>query len=563
MRPVPRPVSGHAAFIALALVLGALLAWPLRNGHAYLDDHVFLALARHIESPWALLFQDSLGAFFFRPLGMFSWWLSVKALGAEAPAQLAVNVALHTANGMLIYALLRQLAIAPIVAALAGLLFIAHPAAFSAAAWLSDRFDLLATLFGLLGLIAVERFLRTPSKPRMAMAAVALLAAILSKETGFALTLVAALMIAWRIEGSHASGARARRTLLAVIAAVAVAALAVRPLVLRPVDAVMFLKSGVLATLWGGATKWLAHLPDFFVVLQGSALAVAAWGAALIALAVVTLLPPALTELRTANRLRIAATGLALALSTALAQAPVFLASPIFPYALEGKALFEPLAASRFYYLPLAGLALVLAVMGDAVAASRPRIGHIATVVAIAAACAVVGMATSSRAIGRAWAVYPALHGEPVVRAAIAAVAKLSRAQPGCKLYLLATPPWASATLGMLDTAVKKSLPRGHPAMRCFIQAEHSPWYHLVEARGLGEQPQAPMETIGVGGKPFPPLRVSNLEFHYLKLVDRPEMIDDPRATFFAWQEGTFVDVTDDVRARRRAVRFYDNRPPY
>jgi hypothetical protein len=275
------------------------------------------------------------------------------------------------------------------------------------------------------------------------------------------------------------------------------------------------------------------------------------------------LLPPVLAELRAARRLRVLAIGLVLALSTALAQAPVFLASPIFPYALDGQALFEPLAASRFYYLPLVGLALALAAAGDAIAAARPRIGGVAALVAIAAACAIVGLAASSRAIGRAWAAYPARHGEPVVREAIRAIAQLPDLQPGCKLYLLATPPSAAPALGMLDTAVKKSLPRGHAAMGCFIQSEHAPWYHLLEARGLPPAPQAPLEAIVVGGRPFAPLRVSNLEFHYLRIVDRPEVLDDPRATFLAWRDGAFVDATAEVRARRRAVRFFDKRPPY
>ncbi|MGZ5650555.1 MAG: hypothetical protein ACXWG8_09510, partial [Usitatibacter sp.] len=61
-------------FLLAALALGALLAWPLRHGHAYLDDFGFLALGRHIDNPLALLVQDSIGSFFFRPLSMFLWW---------------------------------------------------------------------------------------------------------------------------------------------------------------------------------------------------------------------------------------------------------------------------------------------------------------------------------------------------------------------------------------------------------------------------------------------------------------------------------------------------------
>lgn len=66
-RPGRRIDGGLVAFLASALALGALLAWPLRRGQAYLDDHVFLALARRIDAPWAPLLQDSLGVFSFDP----------------------------------------------------------------------------------------------------------------------------------------------------------------------------------------------------------------------------------------------------------------------------------------------------------------------------------------------------------------------------------------------------------------------------------------------------------------------------------------------------------------
>jgi hypothetical protein len=53
------------------------------------------------------------------------------------------------------------------------------------------------------------------------------------------------------------------------------------------------------------------------------------------------------------------------------------------------------------------------------------------------------------------------------------------------------------------------------------------------------------------------------LVYHYLKIPERAEVIDDPRATFLAYDNGRFADVTDEVRARRRAVRFKDTRPTF
>jgi hypothetical protein len=553
----------RAALLAAALTLGALLAWPLRHGHAYLDDFVFIALGRHIDNPFALLYQDSLGAFFFRPLSMFLWWGTVAAFGEHAPAHLAFNVAVHVGNGLLLYTLLRRLHIARNCAALAALMFIAHPVGFSTAAWLSDRFDLFALFFGLLALIAAERFLQAPSGSRLAAIALALIAAMSSKENGFAMALVAGSMIVLPSGGAHTASGRDRLLAAAVVVACAVLALAARSTVLRDVGEVMFLKGGLLAVFAGGLGKLLAHLTDFLIVFQGNAYAVAVWLAALCALLSASLFPAAREALAVPVRRRAISIGLLLAVSTALAQAPVVHASSIVPFDLAGF-LFDSLAGCRFYYLPFAGLALVLATLGDAVramgAAQRltVRAGAMVT-----AAAVLVSLTASSRAIGRAWAVFPLANGEIELRQAVEEVRARVDFAPGCKIYFLNMPERAAPARGLLDTAVKSALPRDHPAVSCFIQTEHTPWYHLVASHRLPPDPQRPLGIISFGGRPFPPLPVANLTYYYLKAAEGPEALQDPLAIFYAYDGARFLDVTNEVRERRRAVHFYDNRPPF
>lgn len=105
-----------------------------------------------------------------------------------------------------------------------------------------------------------------------------------------------------------------------------------------------------------------------------------------------------------------------------------------------------------------------------------------------------------------------------------------------------------------------QALPREHAVTRCFLLSEHAPWYNLMQAGGLPPDAQRPLATMKVGGQPFPPLPLGNLIYYFLVIPDEPAVIDDPNATFYAWTDGRFVDVTGDVRARRRAVRFIDNR---
>jgi hypothetical protein len=291
--------------------------------------------------------------------------------------------------------------------------------------------------------------------------------------------------------------------------------------------------------------------------------AVSIWLAALCVLLLAALLPRARAALALPHVTRAIVIAAALTLVTAAAQAPVMRVSPIIPYTLE-RFLFEALAGSRFYYLPFVGLTLLLAALADCVGAALAPGRSVWRIAAMClAAGAAIGLAASSRTIGRAWAAYPLAHGEVELRQAADMLAARRDLAPGCKIYLLDLPSRAGPARGMLDTGVKRWLPRGHPAVGCFIQSEHAPWYHLVASAGLPPDAHKPLETILFGGRPFPPLAISNLSYYYLKAGDAARSVADPRAIFYAYDGKRFVDVTRDVREGRRTVHFYDNRPPY
>jgi hypothetical protein len=550
--------SAAAALAFVAAVFAALLLYPLRDAVPYVDDYVFIALGRHIDNPAWLLVQDSVGTYFFRPLVMLAWWITTALFAGHAPAHYAFNMALHAINGLLVFALARRLQVSALPAALAALVFIAHPTAFSAAAWLSDRFDLFATAFGLLALIAVERCLEAPRPWRLALAVLAALAALFSKETGFAIVAVAALLIAWRDPSHHRAGTPSRFVVLVAVAASIAFAAAVRALVLRDAAQTTLLQDGLAATIAGGAMKWLRELPGFLVARQGNLAAILVWAIALAALGLMALSPWARPALLRAGPARAAAIGIALMAAAAAAQAPVLNAVEIVPYQ-PYRFGFQTLAACRFYYVPLAGFALLLAALGEAVMRSvlPPAVKRGAVALAL---CALAALLASSRTIGREWAALTQASSGAYARAAVAAL-KLVRPAPACKIYLLDLPPGASRFRDVADTAVKSALAPGDPFMACFIQSESVPWYHLVERRGQSADAASPLENIVVNGKAYPPLPVGNLAYHYLRIPDRAEVLDDPRATFLAYENGRFVDVTQDVRSRRREVRFVDTRP--
>ncbi len=153
------------------------------------DDHLFLTFARHVRDPFLPFVRDLHGGEYYRPLWMLVWWLLARA-GGLLPFALAA-LALHAGAAVLVAALLRSLGRPLSVAASAGFLMFLAPQNLSAALWFSATTDLLATVFVLGSLLALVR-------GRRLVAALAALAAFLSKESAFVLPLLSALMLALR-----------------------------------------------------------------------------------------------------------------------------------------------------------------------------------------------------------------------------------------------------------------------------------------------------------------------------------------------------------------------------
>jgi hypothetical protein len=211
---------------AAAVGLGALMvavAVPFFVATTFIgDDHLFLAFARHAPNPLAAFWSDCHGGEYYRPLPMLVWWLLGRT-GAGRPLFALLALALHTGAAVLVGLMLRALdRPLPIVWLSAALMFVA-PQNLDAAYWFSASTDLFATVFVLSSLLALLR-------RHALLSAVAALAAYLSKESAFALPLLALVMLRskGRAGGIRAGAIRAvlpHAGLLAVVVALRVAVL--------------------------------------------------------------------------------------------------------------------------------------------------------------------------------------------------------------------------------------------------------------------------------------------------------------------------------------------------
>jgi hypothetical protein len=202
------PVLRWPAALALVLAGAAWLQAGVARAPFFADDFLFLDQVR-LRSLWtALAGRDPIGNF-VRPVGRQLWFWLLSHVGHESPLVFHLaGLALFLGALALLFTIARRLA-GPVAATIATAFVALHYAADVPLLWAAGSQDLLA-LTGALAALAL--FLGG----RRAWAAVALLLALLSKETVLLTPLVAALAARRAGEPWRASARRAWPLALAV-----------------------------------------------------------------------------------------------------------------------------------------------------------------------------------------------------------------------------------------------------------------------------------------------------------------------------------------------------------
>ena len=181
------PMRSDRTIAALVAVVAIAGVFPALGTGFNADDYLILWRIKSIQAA-----GDPLGYFkfafyeYFRPLGFLSFALDWRLWHLDAFGFHLTNVVLHALNSMLVFALARRM-FSVTHAAIAGLLFALHPASHEAVYWIAARFDLLATFWALLALLALSK----AGKAWRAAGAVAFALALLSKESAIALVIIA------------------------------------------------------------------------------------------------------------------------------------------------------------------------------------------------------------------------------------------------------------------------------------------------------------------------------------------------------------------------------------
>ena len=197
--------QGFLRWDALALVAFGLLVVvsylpAMLWGSFIWDDNIYIKTdpVREISGLWQIWFSPSAieSEDHYLPLTYTTFWLEHKLWGYDPTGYHIVNVLLHLANTLLLWHLLRRLAVpgAWVVAAV----FAVHPLHVESVAWVIERKDVLSGLFYLAAVLTWMRFVEQPRPGRYACSLTLYAAALLSKS--IAVTLPVALLIGhwWR-----------------------------------------------------------------------------------------------------------------------------------------------------------------------------------------------------------------------------------------------------------------------------------------------------------------------------------------------------------------------------
>lgn len=516
------------------LPLFALLVWiylPVTLGDFVADDYVFLATGRMVDNPLAAFWQSHFyEPYYFRPIGVLSWWVAARWFGLDYAAHSFINFILHCANAALMFWLLRALALRASVVAAGVVLFALGPFALAAMLWPSNRFDLFAVGFLLAQAIAMVRALQG-NVFAFPLAMLAALAACWSKESSFAISTLMALVALAATDASL----RLRGTVFVLLGAAIGGAFFWRQYVVA--DAYAVAGANPLQQVINGATEWLASVPRLAELTMGAPMMSWFGGGMLVACGLALVFA---ARRHRVSRGRIGG-AVAIFLAACVVQTPL---AGAFAPMLDG-AFFGTVTFARFYYAPWAAAAIVLSLV-----IARGRFADVSSVIVVAVTAA-AGL--GARPLAEAFADWTRQEVRPVSVAATR-LADADAAAP-CVYVLLGTQDKHPYFRMFSDVTVKARTTTPEKTWRCHIMTESTPWLFAFPASVSPSE--LPLRSVaGVAAKAKPDSVWGGMRYRYR--LPAKDLAALPGARYFDWRDGRFVEVTDAVRSGAQKVLLKD-----
>jgi tetratricopeptide (TPR) repeat protein len=213
-RRARRALSENARAVALAALLAAVTAGVYARVASFdfvqMDDTQFVT-----RNPYVRAGLTAEGARYamtqavggtWQPLALFSHMLDCALYGLDPAGHHLTNVALHVADSVLLFGVLRYMTGAVWQSAFVAALFALHPLHVESVAWVSERKDVLSALFGLLSLWGYAAYARRPGAGRYVLTATLLALGLATKPMLVTWPFVYLLLDYWPLGRMGAGG---------------------------------------------------------------------------------------------------------------------------------------------------------------------------------------------------------------------------------------------------------------------------------------------------------------------------------------------------------------------
>ncbi len=194
-----------SAWLVALLVAGLVAYLPALWGVFVFDDYPWIVYNAGLD-PSAFEFWQR------RPVTLLTFAANLYVAGPNPAGFHVVNIALHLANGVLVYLLVGRMvpraASVPAIAAVAAAIFLLHPAQTGAVSYVSGRATSLMTFWLLIAHLAAMRRLESPARRWTVLSLGALVLAVGTKETAL---VYPALWIGWLVFGKGLAFGRSVR----------------------------------------------------------------------------------------------------------------------------------------------------------------------------------------------------------------------------------------------------------------------------------------------------------------------------------------------------------------
>jgi tetratricopeptide (TPR) repeat protein len=190
-------------FVYTALILSVLLVfWQVRNfDFVNYDDDCYVYKNQYVLNgltgdsiKWAL---TTVYAHFWHPLTWLSLMINSQLFGPGPGSFHLVNVFLHLANTLLLFAVLRKMTGALWQSAFVAAAFALHPMHVESVAWITERKDVLSSMFWFLTMLAYVHYVYKPSVARYIITLIAFSLGLMSKPMLITLPFVLLLLDYW------------------------------------------------------------------------------------------------------------------------------------------------------------------------------------------------------------------------------------------------------------------------------------------------------------------------------------------------------------------------------